>query len=87
MIVSESACFVNYLDFCFHLFTMNVLLYWYEETKWSVQSLKAIEEPRLPYESYKPGMKVNAKYQGRLYPCVILGISGNNFILPFISFK
>ena len=73
------------LGFFWRTYTLNctldkvmafALLYWHEEGKWSVLTVKAIEEPRLPFDSYEIGMEVKARYQGKAYPCVTLGISG-----------
>ena len=51
---------------------MQILVYWNEESMWSIQTISTIIAPRIPFEDYKIGMKVKAKYQGKSYTCFIL---------------
>lgn len=45
---------------------MKVLVYWPQERQWSIVSESAVQEDVLP------GQRTNAKFQGKLYPSLII---------------
>lgn len=58
-----------------------VNLFWYLENLYSSSKTSSIEVPRKEGHLYAVGEKVQARYSGKIYPAVIVTISGR---LPFL---
>ena len=60
---------------------MNVLILWHKERLWTIQSITTITKPRKPFESYKEGEHIEAKFKSTAYPGIIVRIHSKYFFL------
>lgn len=57
---------------------MYALLHWVGEPDFNVYNMNKIINPRKPFEAYKVGDEVTAKFAGKIYSAVVEGIAGKS---------